>query len=240
MLIYNAVFFLLLLCALLDLNDKRTFFLFLLPLVVLLILTGFRGNGGDDFFVYEQYFSSIPIALYNYGSGYFYLNVLVKHFGDYEFFIFISSLLCLSLQSFFIYFETKSPCIVLLLFYSTSFLWLDFILIRQSIAVGFFVIALSLYANNRIKTAFLFCVAAGLFHETAFFAATLIYVLSKLGRKNIFIFIFILFILSPFLSKGLVAINDITIKNKNIELYIGEHALPSMANIIELLIAMLS
>ncbi|APW69043.1 EpsG family protein [Salmonella enterica] len=240
MLIYNTVFLFLVLCALLDLADKKNFFLFTLSFIVLLILMGFRGNGGDDFLVYQQYFNSLPIILYDYGVGYFYLNSFAKYFGNYEFFIFVSSLLCLSLQSFFIYSETEKPCLVLLLFYSTSFLWLDFILIRQSIAVGFFVVAISLYKNSRNKLSFLFFVFSALFHETAFFAAALFYIFSKLEKKGILIAILILLILSPFLSDILVIINNITIKNKNVELYLGEHALPSIANIAEFLMAVLA
>lgn len=59
---------------------------FLFPCFILLLLTAIRGNGGDDFYVYEKYFNALPDEIFNYGYGYYSLNMFVKNFGEYPFF----------------------------------------------------------------------------------------------------------------------------------------------------------
>lgn len=210
---------------------------FIIPCFTLLILTAFRGNGGDDFFVYEQYFNSIPDELFKYGYGYYILNIVVKDFGNYSLFIIISSTLCIILQSIFIYRESEKPCFVLFLFYSTSFLWLDFILIRQSIAVGFFIIAMVYFKNNKNILALMFLIVASIFHETAIFAGLMFYILYRVNNLGSIILVSILILIAPFLSEIISIINNLTIKNNNIDLYMNQRALPSLANIVELLVA---
>lgn len=240
MIIYNIFFIFLLMFALLDLSiQRKSLLLFILPLLALFFLAGFRGNGGDDFLVYEEYFYAIPEEIYNYGYGYLGLNVIVKYFGDYSLFILISSFICISLQSIFIYHEAKSPCVILFLFYATSFLWLDFILIRQSIAVGFFIIAIIFYKKSYNGLTFLFFFFACLFHETTLFAALLFYVFSKTKGKTLFLTIVLLGVISPFFFEILTVVNNLTIRNKNISAYLSYQVLPSTANIVEFLIAAL-
>lgn len=240
MLIYNAIFLFLTLFALLDLSDKKNLAFFVIPCFTLFILTAFRGNGGDDFFVYEQYFNSIPDELFKYGYGYYILNVIVKNVGDYSLFIIISSSLCIILQSIFIYRESEKPCFVLFVFFATSFLWLDFILIRQSIAVGFFIIAMIYFKNNKNILALLFLCMASLFHETAIFAGLMFYILYRVNKSGAIISVLILILIAPFLSEVISIINNLTIKNNNVNLYINQRALPSLANIVELLAAFIA
>lgn len=239
MLIYNIVFVFLLVLALLDISVRqKSFILFLIPLIALIILTGFRGNGGDDFIVYEKYFESVPVELYNYGYGYFNLNVAVKYFGEYKFFIFISALVCLCLQAVFIYRETNAPCLALFLFYSTSFLWLDFVLIRQSISTGFFLISILTFYRKRYVLSFIYFVLGFVFHETLLFAAIIFLIFYKLPNKTWIWLFLILILVTPFLSDILIVINDLTIKNKNISNYVSERTLPSLANAFEVLVGL--
>lgn len=233
-------FIFLLMFAFLDVSiQRKNLILFTLPFLALLFLAGFRGNGGDDYLVYKDYFSSLPKEIYNYGYGYLGLNVIVRFFGDYSLFIFISSFVCVLLQSIFIYHEAKSPCVVLFLFYATSFLWLDFILIRQSIAVGFFIIAIIFYKKNHNGLTFLFFFFACLFHETTLFVALLFYVFSKIKGKALFLTLVLLGVMSPFFFEILTAVNNLTIKNKNISAYLSYRVLPSAANMVEFSIAVL-
>lgn len=237
MLIYNTIFVFLSFLALLDLSHKKNLLFFLFPCFILLLLTAIRGNGGDDFYVYEKYFNALPNEIFNYGYGYYSLNMFVKNFGEYPFFIIISSIICITLQAIFIYRETEKPTLVLFLFYSTSFLWLDFILIRQSISVGFFILAISFFKNNKKIFACLFLILSSLFHETTIFAGVVFYILYRAEKAGFLFTIGSVLIIAPFLSDIITIINDMTIKNNNITLYLEQRTLPSIANVIELTIA---
>ncbi len=108
MLIYNTIFVFLSFLALLDLSHKKNLLFFLFPCFILLLLTAIRGNGGDDFYVYEKYFNALPNEIFNYGYGYYSLNMFVKNFESILFFIIISSIICITLQAIFIYRETEN------------------------------------------------------------------------------------------------------------------------------------
>ncbi|EPV3841442.1 EpsG family protein [Morganella morganii] len=240
MMIYNLLLlFIIFISSIEFLKKKKSLSLFV-PIVILLItITALRGNGGSDFIVYEKYFQSLPNELYNYGYGYLFLNKFTAYFGDYHLLIIITSVISISLQSIYIYKETRYPSITFLILYSTSFILLNFILIRQAIAIGFILLSFLFYKKEKNVPSLLFAIIAITFHETAIFVLLLFIAIEKSPKVISYIFIISIIMAVPFFKDIILLVNELTINNKNLLGYINEKSLPSSANLIEVSLAII-
>lgn len=238
MLIYNSLLLFFVLFSVIDiLTKKKSFSLYLPILLPLIFITALRGNGGTDFSIYELYFNALPDIIYNYGYGYLALNKMVSYLGDYHLLILITSFLSISLQAYYLYKETQYPSVALLIFFSSSFILLNFILIRQAIAVGLVLAALLFYINKRVYISILLSTLSVLFHETAFFVLILFFILKKTPRNISYTLLILLIISIPFLSDIVILLNNVTINNQNVLNYINDKTLPSLANLVEITLA---
>ncbi|MFD1411493.1 EpsG family protein [Lapidilactobacillus gannanensis] len=176
----------------------------LVPLVMLAVVTGTRYYmGGYDIYNYEYTFNTIP-SLSNFhlwetfktygffGSdiGYRFINSLIKSLG-FNFFGFTL------IVSFFFYicvyfglskFSNNMNIVVIILMYK-EFLGLTFIYMRQSIAVGFFLLSLRFLFTNRPFRYVLTILVASTIHFSAIFLLPL-YLLKfvRLTKKGIIIY----------------------------------------------------
>lgn len=161
------------------LNPDNKFFAF--ALFSLGIFSGLRFQVGYDWQAYKDFFEEINLAdlfqngsRYQFESGYYLLNFLVKLLrGSYSL-VFLSASLFLSYA---LYKFTKHYPInkfyLLTSYLGYSFLLLNFALVRQSIAVGFFILGCNYYIcrQNKIKSLLIASISI-LFH-----VSSLIYVL---------------------------------------------------------------
>lgn len=240
MIIYNLLLLSIIFISSIELLKKKKSLSLFVPIVIILItITALRGNGGSDFIVYEKYFQSLPNEIYNYGYGYLFLNKATAYFGDYHLLIIITSIISITLQSIYIYNETRYPSITFLIFFSTSFILLNFILIRQAIAIGFILLSFLFYKKEMSILSFLFSILAIIFHETAIFVLILFIAIEKSPKVISYIFIISIIMIIPFFKDIAIVINELTINNQNILIYINEKSLPSSANLIETSLAII-
>lgn len=195
------------------LNPDNKFYAF--ALFSLGIFSGLRFQVGYDWQAYKEFFEEIKLAdliqlggKYQFESGYYFLNYLVKLLGGSYSVVFLSASLFLS---FALYKFTKHYLInnfyLLTIYLGYSFLLLNFALVRQSIAVGFFILGCNYYICHQNKIKSLLIASIGILFQVS----SLIYVLlmaavmlcEKLKPKWIFfciIFFGVILYLSQFLD----------------------------------------
>ena len=191
---YSLVFVFLCLFSIIEIFNKSRYNnkLFIIASLILLIISGFRYETGGDWqsytLVFEQ-IESIWDILKGNNNGFYTHNIeigfkLLVSFAkgiinNVQFLFFIVSCILV----FFLYKSirtySKYAILSLIIYYSTLYFQLDFIAIRQGIAVMIFFYSIKfIYEKNKIKY-FTFIFIAGLFHTTAFLLLPLYYFLGR-------------------------------------------------------------
>ncbi|MFA0425871.1 EpsG family protein, partial [Vibrio sp. 10N.222.54.A1] len=86
---------------------------------------------------------------------------------SFQFLIFLSNLFVLFCVYNFIDEEVKHKNLAVLLFYSTCYLFLNFSILRQGIAIGILLLSLRFLFNKKIIASLMMIFLASLFHMTA-------------------------------------------------------------------------
>lgn len=145
-----------------ELGDKRQI-KFKSFLILITIIAGTRSEVGQDWFVYQNYFSSINItktindawdtnnsAIF-FEPGFFALNYFVKVIGFNYNFIPLLSCTLLNFSLYKISNEINgNKSFFLSVFFGYSFLILEFAQVRQSLSISLFLIAFSCYLKTKI------------------------------------------------------------------------------------------
>lgn len=212
--------------------------LILLIFTVLFLFTGLRPElGGFDYQVYEQLYNQIP-DLFNlkfnsnlmiYDLFYVILNSFVKIFTN-EFSIYII------IYTFFTHIflfkaineNSKQIFYSLFIYFSTYYLWHNFTLLRQNVAIIIFWLSIKYIKENKIKPYIFLILIATFFHKSAILLL-IIYPLIKLTeklslKKEIFLFTF-LTILKPIsfylMNFIYLILSYLNIGRGNLEAYLG-------------------
>lgn len=222
--IFNLFFFMIIPMAMLELMcSKKNIVIFSFSLMIMIALAGARSIGGSDYYVYQTYFDSIPQSIYSYGVGYYYLNLIVKELGgNFNSLVMVCSILSMSMQGIFFYRNAEKPVLCLIIFFALSFLWLDMVLIRQSIAAGLLLLSIDSWLRNNKTIALVLTCLATLFHETAAVMAIMIVVMFYIDTKYYIKTLIICMISLLWLKVFMMLINNAFIHNGNVDAYLNE------------------
>ncbi|MFP2308405.1 EpsG family protein [Citrobacter braakii] len=237
--IVNTIFIVVVFFSVLELFcSKKNLVIFLIPLVTMAIFVGIRSVGGTDYDVYKLYFESIPDAIYSYGLGYFGLNYVVKFFyNDFNLLIAVSGMCAALMQGWYFYKNSNKPTLCLMMFYAVSFIWLDMVLIRQSIAAGLLLIAADFFFRRKNLLALIFLIFATMFHEVTVVIAIAGVVLYKTNSKY-YAKILLASVISLWWLKIIVLyLNQNILHNGNIDAYLNEPPFISGSLLIDFLFA---
>jgi hypothetical protein len=182
MLAYLFPLFLLISLAILH---ERNFFkannkTYALALFLMGVFSGSRFETGYDWQSYKEYFELINLEYldiypenYNFEIGFFFLNYLVKLSGGNYLIIplFASLFLAYALYEFTKNFK-GNKFYILTIYLCTTYLSINFASLRQSIAIGFFILGCSQYIRNQNKIKSLIISSFGIFFQIS----SLIYV----------------------------------------------------------------
>ena len=175
-----------------------------LALLAIGLFGGLRFETAQDWPAYETFFQGIdlsqnPIALYfdegivkpQFEIGFYLLNYIVKYFGGtYSVVFLIASLFCAYAVYCFTYRLAVNRFYILSIYVSYSFLILHFAQVRQSIAIGFFLLGCDYYLRHRGKlTALVICLVGVFFQYSVISYILLLLVVIKWSKvkRNKFI-----------------------------------------------------
>ncbi|HJV25097.1 MAG TPA: EpsG family protein [Aromatoleum sp.] len=168
-----AIFFAALsLLELLSNNRQTKQGLLLLAVVFLIAFTGLRSWGGTDLDNYRDYYINLDDAKISYGFLYEMLNRFALSLGlSFTEFLILIAVIVIPSQIYFFYKTCAFPVTALFVFYILNFIWLDHILLRQSIASVFVLSGVWLLLRQRKMLSVTSFVVAGFFHASALIAA---------------------------------------------------------------------
>ena len=212
----------------------------LLPLlfIVLFLFTAFRpGLGGWDYQVYKQLFDYIPdifnfkidAKLLEYEPLYLLFNSLVKTFTD-NFLIFIIIYTFFTHLIMFSIIKKYSTNFFysMFIYFSTYYLWHNFTLLRQNIAILVFWFSLKYIKQEKFGKYLFFILIATLFHKSAIILILFYFIFQIMERlsikKNIDLIIFVSLLkpLSDYLLNIIYVISSyFGIGRSNLEAYLS-------------------
>lgn len=161
--------------------------------VFLIFINGARTWGGDDLYVYQNYYQDLSLAKIKYGFGFEALTNVSNKLGlTFEEFIFGIAFFIIPVQLAFFIKSTGLPVTATFIFYVMGFIWIDQILIRQSLASCFVLIGIMLYLSGRRFTSVGSIITAGLFHASAIVVYVTWLLLYKFKKYSYFIAILVL------------------------------------------------
>lgn len=187
---------------------KRSNAVYLLPIVLcLVVFSGTRYQTGNDWMGYQQVFDA---AVSSTGgifdtsgrmeTGYLIINNIVASIGGelwWIFFIFALINVFLFYKGFLLY--TPFVSVALLLYLRFSYLQLDFMFLRQGLAIAIFFYALKYIVERRVELYFGFIFLACFFHISAVVLFPLYFLLNRsLNLKFLWGFSFIALLLGMF------------------------------------------
>lgn len=165
--------------------------------IFLIIINGTRTWGGDDLIVYENYYQNLSLAKLQYGIGFETLvdvsNKLGLNFKD---FIFGTAFFIIPIQLIFFVKSTKFPVTATFIFFMMGFIWLDQILVRQSLAACFILISVMCYLSGRRYISMVGILCASLFHASALIAYTFWEFINKFKKTRFGITLLTIIVLS--------------------------------------------
>lgn len=188
---------------------KRFNFIYILNLfiitvifIMILILSGGREIYiGTDTYNYHKIFEIINFHDYppeeiTWEPLYVYLNKSIYFFnGDAYLLIFVSAFISIGLVFYFIIKESKNKYLSIILYICIFGYLFTFNVVRQSIAVGFFLIAMY-NLNNNNKYFYIYSIIAFLFHYSVIVVILIYFIFSLINRK---IFILTIWLISLFI-----------------------------------------
>lgn len=167
---------------------------------ILIILSAFRGELGNDTVVYLSFFqnldfSNVTFYLLQFEIGFVYLSLLIKQiFNNDVFYISSIALISISLKMKYVYKISPLPAISLFTLVSAYFLALDMGQIRQGIALSLIFIALYHYLKENKKLFYFFVLIATFFHISAFLFLIIVFLKKNISNYIILFCIFFSFI----------------------------------------------
>jgi hypothetical protein len=169
-------------------NKNLNFLLWLTFFLIFLFIIGFRNEVGADWGNYVRHYedsSSINFfeAVVYKDVGYSLLNWLVYSFGGG---VYVVNTICAAISlACLIYFARRNPYPWLYVSISIYFyiVVIGMSLTRQSVAIGFFMIAIHSIINNNLLKFTLFIILASLFHKTALLLMPLYFLITLRGMS---------------------------------------------------------
>ncbi len=192
---------------------NKTFCYLSISCFVLTFFASFRYAIGFDYFSYQDIYEKIKegtfgdILSYKQEPLFFIVCRLFGKMGcSFSIFLFGVNLFLFFVAMRFIYQESKMPWISVYLYSTLQFLAYNMNLVRQSIAVAFFILAYPYLKNRRVVPFTVFIVLGGLFHNSLFFLSPFYYLLPKKHTKKSFLWTIVLTISVYFLCDPIIQI----------------------------------
>lgn len=187
-------------------NTTKNIYLVFVGLV-LIIISGFRGDFSSDYVGYEEIFkfhnqfSDFRLLLkykYNVEIGYILVNWLIGRFTDNTIWIFLmSSIIILSLHLKEIKKNSSNICLSVLLFATIGAYYTSFNIMRQILAVSIIFSGSSYLYEKKIWNYIAVVLLASLFHSTALLMIPFYFILNfKFNYKNLAILLITLILIS--------------------------------------------
>ncbi len=184
------VYLLIAFCSFLDLiliplKLKKVIYVFLG--FILIFISGLR-YGDRDYFNYINGYNQAPLwdsEFMQMEIGYRYLAYLLKIFGfSAEAFIFIFSILSVTIA--FIFFRKYTPFVFLavLIYFSHVFLLRDMLQIRSALSIGIVMFSIPYIEQRSLKKAIIIISIAGLFHFLSYFFVLVYFLYPFLTKKR--------------------------------------------------------
>lgn len=225
MLVYLLVFLAVFILAIINLQvtKERMKPVYILLLIFFILYVGFRKDlGGSDYFVYKAYFNAVPVP-WKLGSfsyfihyRYFYklLNSIVKIFTD-QFFWFTLVIAIITLTILFkqTYKYLMYPFFGMIFYLYKTFFFTNFVVLRQSIAMMIFFIAIKYIIDRKFYKYVLIMLIATLFHTSAILLLPMYFInrinLAKFNPAKLVIISFIAGFVSKYILEALLFITKL-------------------------------
>lgn len=207
MIIYLLVFIVVFILAIinLELTKEKMKPVYGILLIFFICFVGLRKNlGGSDYFVYKAYFNAVPVpwdlGSFNYFIHYrfFYklLNSIVKMFTDqFVWFTLVVAVITLWILFKQTYKYLMYPFFGLTFYLYKTFFYTNFVILRQSIAMMIFFIAIKYIIDKKFTKYVIMILIAALFHTSALILLPLYFInrinLAKFNPIKLVIFAFI-------------------------------------------------
>lgn len=175
-------------------ENKWTIGYLMISFLVLTFFASFRYAIGFDYFSYQNIYKMVAewtfgdiFSFYWYEPFFFLLCKIGALLGcSFPIFLFIINLFLFFVAMRFIYLESKMPWISVGLYILLQFLAYNMNLVRQSIAVAFFLLAYPYLKNRKIVPFGILIFIGGLFHNSLWFMAPLYFLLTWKGNWKFF------------------------------------------------------
>lgn len=178
---YIILFVVIAICSTMNLfiSKKKLKYLYLMCIIYLIIFAGFRdGIGGYDVHNYAYYFQQVKpineivslndIINYRFEVLYTVINSIIKTFTtDYRIVLLVCSIVSITCISIFNYKYSYYPFFSLLYFLYKLFLYGNMVVVRQSIAIGIFLISIKYIKENKFIKYLIFNIFGACFHSSA-------------------------------------------------------------------------
>lgn len=173
-------------------TNKTTAIYMAVSFLVLFFLASFRYGIGFDYFSYQDIYRTVSeLSFYDimefYGKEplfYFVCKLFCIVGCPYHVFLVCLNIFLLFVAMRFIYCYSKIPWVSVFLYITLQFLAYNMNLIRQSIALAFFMLAYPYIKNRRIVPFTILIILGGLFHNTLLFIFPFYFLLVKENTKK--------------------------------------------------------
>lgn len=201
MLPYYIVFFILLLGVAIERKSesevlKKRALIF--EAVILIVFFGFRGYIGYDWYTYNPNFKGISLAKIIEKKDYFefgfkFYTLLIKNiFNNYTFYTLVGSLIDIVIICIVSRRYSKSPLIVVFLFFSIYGLALEIDMLRNAKAIVLFLLSIKYIEERKLEKFIGLIILAFTFHASSLIYLPMYFILGKKWNKKIVLGIFIL------------------------------------------------
>ncbi|MDM3565042.1 EpsG family protein [Proteus vulgaris] len=203
--IYYSIFLLFCTCTLtLSRTVKGNNFFYYLTIIMVIVFSGFRYDAGNDFFTYYAMINgNVKIERLEIIPKLF-IELAVYYKKPFLFFL-LSSLCYISSIAYFCKKNSNNKEFSFFLFLILPLSFLTSLgYVRQFMSIGFYLVALSLYINERKKSSLLFMLFSVLCHTSSIALLPIIFLYKLLSKKKIPFFIAAIMIIFAFTSSWLV------------------------------------
>lgn len=186
---------------------KNSIFYLTIVFLILTALASFRYAIGFDYFSYRDIY--VNMSIWTFGDIFHYcwyeplFFIACKLFSSigcsFQFFLFVINIFLFFIAVKFIYRYSKLPWMSVYLYITLQFLAYNMNLIRQSIAVAFFLLAYPYLKNRKLLPFSILFLIGGLFHNSLLFLFPFYFLLPKKLTKKFLAVLFVLILLGYFL-----------------------------------------
>lgn len=193
-------------------EKKMTIVYLMVAFLVFTFLASFRYAIGFDYFSYRNIYEMIAGWTFGDILSYFWYEpfffILCKLFSlchcSFTMLLFGINLFLFFIAMWFIYQESKSPWVSVYLYITLQFLAYNMNLVRQSIAIAFFLLAYPYLKNRKIVPYSILICLGGLFHNSLLFLYPFYYLLPKRNSRKFLAGIIVLVLLVYFLCDPMI------------------------------------